>query len=90
MRATLPLREERPVPATDDTLAQACRDLWHATRTLMKAYLLAGGPAQRVMLARRIARNVHTLERQADCFAPNSRGELARLARRWAGLAGWR
>lgn len=78
------------MPATDDTLAQACRDLWRTTLSLMKAYLRAAGPAQRVMLARRIARNFHTLERQASCFAPNSRSAFARLARRWAGLAGWR
>ncbi|MFD0666911.1 hypothetical protein ACT80S_04265 [Ramlibacter sp. MAHUQ-53] len=77
------------MPATDDPLAHACRDLWRATFSLMKAYPQAAGPAQRTMLARRIARNFHTLTAQAAHFAPGSRGAFARLARRWAGLAGW-
>lgn len=77
----------RPPP---DSLTHACRALWRATLDLMTAYLRSPGPAQRVMLARRIARNFHTLERQAASFAPNSRSAFARLARRWAVLAGWR
>lgn len=77
------------MPPTDETLAHACRDLWRATLRLMTAYLRSPGPAQRVMLARRIARNFHTLERGAACFAPHSRDAFARLARRWAVLAGW-
>lgn len=78
---------KRSVPS--DLLAQACRALWLSNLSLMTAYLRTQGPAQRVMLARRIARNFHTLEREAASFAPNSRDAFARLAHRWAGLAGW-
>ncbi len=75
-------------PRQDD-LNQACRALWRATLALMNTYLRTRGPAQRVMLARRIARNFQTLERQSPQFAPASREAFARLARRWAHLARW-
>ncbi|MFY8103719.1 MAG: hypothetical protein ACOVK6_06415 [Ramlibacter sp.] len=70
-------------------LQQACRALWRMTLTLMNSYLRTRGPAQRVMLARRIARNFQTLERESAQFAPGSREAFARLARRWAQLARW-
>jgi hypothetical protein len=55
----------------------------------MNTYLQTRGPAQRVMLARRIARNVQTLQRESARFAPASREAFVRLARRWAQLAHW-
>ncbi len=70
-----------------DDLNQACRALWRATLALMTIYLRTRGPAQRVMLARRIARNFQTLERESPQFAPASREAFARLARRWVHLA---
>ncbi len=72
-----------------DDLNQACRALWRATLRMMNAYLSTRGPAQRVMLARRIARNFQTLERESPQFAPASREAFARLSRRWAHLSGW-
>lgn len=72
-----------------DDLRQACRALWRATLSLMDTHQRTRGPAQRVMLARRIARNVRTLERESPAFAPRSRAAFSRLARRWAHLAGW-
>lgn len=72
-----------------DDLQQACRALWRATLSLMNTYLRTRGPAQRVMLARRIARNFQTLERESPRFAPGSREAFARLSRRWAQLARW-
>ncbi|MEY4654181.1 MAG: hypothetical protein RI884_2762 [Pseudomonadota bacterium] len=70
-------------------LQQACRALWRSTLALMNTYLQTRGPAQRVMLARRIARNVRTLQRESARFAPASREAFVRLARRWAQLAHW-
>lgn len=74
----------------DHPMSAACRALWQATLFLMADYRNQPGPALRVMLARRIARNVATLARQSPCFAPGSRQVFAQLAQRWAGLAGWR
>jgi hypothetical protein len=77
-------------PATHaNDLNQTCRALWRSTLSLMNTYLCTRGPARRVMLARRIARNFHTLERESPLFAPASRDAFTRLARRWAHLAGW-
>lgn len=69
-------------------LEQTCRALWRATLSMMNTYLCTRGPACRVMLARRIARNFQTLERESPSFSPASREAFARLARRWAHLAG--
>ena len=74
----------RPATHPND-LQPTCR----ATLTLMNTYLCTRGPARRVLLARRIARNFHTLERESPLFAPASRDAFTRLARRWAHLAGW-
>ncbi len=76
-------------PVCEDVLNQACRALWRATLSLMATYLRTRGPAQRVMLARRIARNFQTLARESPRFAPASRSAFNRLARRWAYLARW-
>ncbi|MEY2617895.1 MAG: hypothetical protein RL522_897 [Pseudomonadota bacterium] len=72
-----------------DELQQACRALWRATLALMNTYLRTRGPAQRVMLARRIARNFQTLKQESPRFAPGSCEAFTRLARRWAQLAHW-
>jgi hypothetical protein len=67
-------------------LALASRALWLATLSLMTAYLQNTAPAHRLLLARRIARNLETLARQ-DCFATGCRARFERLARRWQGRA---
>ncbi len=79
----------RAITTRESDLQHACRALWRATLTLMNTYLRTRGPAQRVMLARRIARNFQTLERESAHFAPGSHEAFARLARRWAQLARW-
>lgn len=73
----------------DHPSSPACRALWQSTLRLMADYRSAPGPARRVLLARRIARNVATLERQSPAFAPGHREAFSQLAQRWAGLAGW-
>lgn len=67
------------VPAA---LAQACGALWMATLSLMTAYMQQGAPAHRLLLARRIARNLDTLSAQ-ECFSAASRRKFAQLAARW-------
>lgn len=69
-----------------EALAQACRSLWLATLLLMTAYMHNGAPAHRLLLARRIARNLATL-REQDCFGPDTQAHFAKLARRWEGTA---
>ncbi len=68
-------------------LAQASRALWIATLSLMTAYMQNPAPAHRLLLARRIARNLDTLAHQ-ECFAAGCRATFERLARRWQARAG--
>ena len=63
-------------------LARACGALWLATLSLMTAYMQQQAPAHRHLLARRIARNLQTLQEQ-DCFSLDCRERFARIARRW-------
>jgi hypothetical protein len=77
--------EASPSPAL--ALARASGALWVATLSLMTAYLQNTAPAHRLLLARRIARNLDTLSRQ-ECFAAGCRATFARLARRWDQRAG--
>ncbi len=77
------------IATRQNNLNHACRALWRATLTMMNSYLSLRGPARRIMLARRIARNFQTLERESPFFAPDSRDAFTRLSRRWAHLAGW-
>lgn len=63
-------------------LANACRALWSATLSLMTAFMQIQAPAHRLLLARRISRNLHTLSRQ-DCFDAGCRATFRRLAGRW-------
>jgi hypothetical protein len=63
-------------------LRQACHALWLATLSLMTAFMHNQAPAHRLLLARRIAANLHTLGRQ-ECFADASRQTFDRLSVRW-------
>ena len=84
---TLPTRVIQPEAADSGAaLARACGALWLATLSLMTAFMQTGAPAHRQLMARRIARNLHTLRAQ-ECFAPDCRDRFARLARRWEGHA---
>lgn len=67
-------------------LAAASRALWAATLSLMTAFMQTGAPAHRYLLARRIARNFDTLQRQ-ECFDSGCRASFSRLARRWGARA---
>ena len=58
-------------------LADACRALWLATLGLMTAFMQQPAPAHRLLLARRIARNLETLAAQ-DCFSADCRATFAR------------
>lgn len=67
-----------------DTLAlsQACNALWAATLSLMVAFMQTSAPAHRYLIARRIARNLETLQGE-DCFTQASRDSFSKLSRRW-------
>ena len=77
----LPTPAVRP-PEAAARLAQASRALWLATLSLMTAFMNTPAPAHRLLLARRISRNLGTLARQ-DCFAAADRERFVRLAARW-------
>lgn len=68
-------------------LAQACNALWTATLSLMVAFMQTPAPAHRYLMARKIARNLTTLEQQPECFTAQSRASFARLAQRWTDKA---
>ena len=65
-----------------DALADASRALWLATLSLMTAFMHTVAPAQRYLLAKRIARNFRTLVEQ-PCFTARDRDRFAQLAERW-------
>lgn len=65
-----------------DALADASRALWLATLSLMMAFMHTAAPAQRYLLAKRIARNFRTLVDQ-PCFTARDRDRFAELADRW-------
>jgi hypothetical protein len=71
-----------PAGAAARQLAQASRALWLATLALMTAFMQTPAPAHRYLLARRIARNLDTLQAQ-DCFDAGCRASFTRLAQRW-------
>jgi hypothetical protein len=75
-----------PDAAQSARLAEASRALWLATLALMTAFLHNPAPAHRLLLARRISRNLHTLSGQ-DCFDGGCRARFARLAQRWQARA---
>src|SRR4051812_11520037 len=67
-------------------LAEACTALWTATLSLMVAFMQTRAPAHRYLMARKIARNLATLQAQ-DCFGAPSRASFAKLSRRWSDKA---
>lgn len=74
----------KPVPAEQATaLAQACHALWLATLSLMTAFMQSPQPAHRLMLARRIARNLRTLQERPSPFAETDLSKFAKLQERW-------
>jgi hypothetical protein len=77
-------RAEANVLATQ--LASACTALWTATLSLMVAFMQTRAPAHRLLMARRIARNLATLQEQ-DCFSVPSQETFAKLSLRWSATA---
>ncbi|MBI5275948.1 MAG: hypothetical protein HY854_05755 [Burkholderiales bacterium] len=74
---------ELPSPeAAPQALARACGALWLATLSLMTAYMQQQAPAHRLLLARRITRNLDILSAQ-ECFGASCRARFAHLAQRW-------
>ena len=71
-----------PSQSAAQELASACRALWLATLSLMTAYMQNPAPAHRLLLARRIARNLDTLSGQ-ECFSESCRKKFGKLAQRW-------
>lgn len=67
-------------------LASACTALWTATLSLMVAFMQTPAPAHRYLIARKIARNLATLQEQ-DCFSAPSRASFAKLSRHWSDTA---
>jgi len=82
----MPTGAPAPTPPAATTLAEASRALWLATLSLMTAFMQMQAPAHRYLLARRIARNLHTLGDQ-ECFSAENRKRFARLRVRWESQA---
>lgn len=68
------------------TLSQACAALWTATLALMTAFMQTPAPAHRILIARKIAKNLKLLHEQ-DCFTTECRMIFSNLAQRWAAKA---
>lgn len=73
-------------PANAVTLSRACAALWTATLALMTAFMQNPAPAHRVLIARKIARNLNLLQEQ-DCFTTECRMIFSNLAQRWTAKA---
>ncbi len=74
--------DEQPDARLQAELARAGCALWLATLSLMTAYMHQQAAAHRALLARRIARNLHTLQ-GLECFGEDCRWRFGRLARKW-------
>ena len=67
-------------------LSRACAALWTATLALMTAFMQTPAPAHRVLIARKIAKNLKLLHEQ-DCFTTECRMIFSNLAHRWTAKA---
>jgi hypothetical protein len=67
-------------------LSRACAALWTATLALMTAFMQTPAPAHRLLIARKIARNLKVLHEQ-DCFTTECRMVFSNLAQRWTANA---
>lgn len=63
-------------------LTRACAALWTATLSLMTAYMHNAAPAHRYLIARRVARNLDTLQAQ-ECFGSDCRARFSKLSGHW-------
>ncbi len=67
-------------------LSRACAALWTATLALMTAFMQNPAPAHRVLIARKIAKNLKLLHEQ-ECFTTECRMIFSNLAQRWTANA---
>jgi hypothetical protein len=67
-------------------LSRACAALWTATLALMTAFMQNPAPAHRVLIARKIAKNLKLLHEQ-ECFTTECRMIFSNLAQRWTAKA---
>jgi len=67
-------------------LSQACAALWTATLALMTAFMQNPAPAHRLLIARKIAKNLKVLHEQ-ECFTTECRMIFSNLAQRWTAKA---
>lgn len=67
-------------------LPQACAALWTATLALMTAFMQNPAPAHRVLIARKIAKNLKLLHEQ-ECFTTECRMIFSNLSQRWTAKA---
>ncbi|MDF2464606.1 MAG: hypothetical protein K0Q43_2841 [Ramlibacter sp.] len=89
-------RAQAAMPALLDTdadpdanavkLTRACAALWTATLALMTAFMQNPAPAHRVLIARKIAKNLKLLHEQ-ECFTTECRMIFSNLAQRWTANA---
>lgn len=68
-------------------LSRACTALWVATLSLMTAFMHNTAPAHRLLIARKIARNLATLQQEDRVFTAECRMIFANLAQRWSAKA---
>lgn len=67
-------------------LSRACAALWTATLALMTAFMQTPAPAHRLLIARKIAKNLNVLNEQ-ECFTTECRMIFSNLAQRWTANA---
>jgi hypothetical protein len=67
-------------------LTRACMALWMATLSLMTAFMQNPAPAHRLLIARKIAKNLGMLHEQ-DCFTTECRMIFSNLSQRWMARA---
>ncbi len=67
-------------------LSRACAALWTATLALMTAFMQTPAPAHRLLIARKIAKNLNVLHQQ-ECFTTECRMIFSNLAQRWTANA---
>jgi hypothetical protein len=71
-----------------DTIAltRACTALWMATLSLMTAFMQNPAPAHRLLIARKISKNLGMLHEQ-ECFTTECRMIFSNLSQRWTAKA---
>lgn len=80
------LDAEADADANAVKLTRACAALWTATLALMTAFMQNPAPAHRVLIARKIAKNLKLLHEQ-ECFTTECRMIFSNLSQRWTANA---